>query len=55
MPSHDLTRIVVICAWDENLLKWYDCVLTFKKGSITGLGNFVAKKGNFYSLSTVFQ
>lgn len=55
MLSHDLTRIVVIHSWDETLLKWYDCILTFKKGSFTELGNFVAKKGYFYSLSIVFQ
>ena len=55
MLSYDLTRIVVIHFWDEHLLRWYDCVLTFKNGSITEFRNIAAKKDYFYSLSTIFQ
>ena len=55
MLSYDLTRIVVIHFWDEHPLKWYDCVLTFKNGSITEFRNIAAKKDYFYSLSTIFQ
>lgn len=53
-----LTRIVVTHSLDENLLKKYDCVLTFKNGTIAEAGNFyelMERKGYFYSLYTVSQ
>lgn len=58
LDLHDLTRIVVTHALDENLLKRYDCVLTLKNGSIAESGSFdelMGKKGYFYSLFTVSQ
>ena len=53
-----LTRIVVTHSLDENLLKQYDSILTFKNGSITESGSFrelMEKKGYFYSLYTISQ
>ena len=58
LDLHNVTRIVVTHALDENLLKRYDYVLTLKNGSITESGSFdelMENKGYFYSLFTVSQ
>lgn len=53
-----ITGIVVTHSLDENLLRQYDSILTFKNGSIIEEGPFDAlidKKGYFYSLFTISQ
>lgn len=53
-----LTCIVVTHKLSENILKYYDSIITLKDGNIEEQGNFndlIEKKGYFYSLYNVYK